>query len=108
MSIWNFDLSLLDRVKSKQKRGNCYVVSEAAYHILGGKRAGWKPMVMRTSTDTHWFLRHESGMVLDLSRRQFHGQLPDYSKARGSGFLTKRPSKRARILIERMTWQNTE
>jgi hypothetical protein len=86
-------------------RGNCYVVSEAVYHILGGKKAGWKPMVMRTDTDTHWFLIHQNGLILDLSQKQFNGKLPDYSKARGSGFLTKKPSNRAQQLIQRMTYQ---
>lgn len=86
-------------------RGNCYVTSEAAYHLLGGKKAGWKPMRMRVDNDTHWFLKHESGLILDLTARQFSVKL-DYSKARGSGFLTKQPSKRAFKLMQSMVWQN--
>lgn len=91
--------------------GNCYVASEALYHILGGKEAGWKPMRMRVDHPlfkTHWFLKHESGMIVDPSRYQFHGMLPDYSKAVGSGFLTKKPSKRALKLMWQMTWQNVK
>ena len=88
------------------KRGNCYVVSEALYHILGGPTGPWKPCRMRTKRDTHWFLRHRvTGQVLDASRLQFGTRLPDYQKAVGSGFLTKTPSKRARALMEQMTWQ---
>lgn len=93
----------------KERRGNCYVASEALYHLLGGKRAGWTPMRVRvTCKETHWFLKHRSGLILDPTRRQF---LPrkltayTYSLAVGSGFLTKRPSRRARALMERIVWQ---
>ena len=86
------------------RRGNCYVTSEAAYHLLGGKAAGWTPMRMRHEGDTHWFLRHRSGFVLDLTLPQFN-HLPDYSKARGAGFLTREPSARARAMIKAMLWQ---
>lgn len=54
---------------------------------------------------THWFLKHNSGLLLDATAQQFGGQLPDYSKARGNGFLTVCPSKRAKALMERLTWQ---
>lgn len=86
-------------------RGNCYAVSEAAYHILGGKKAGWTPMVIVGRKYGHWFLKHQTGMILDLSVRQFRGKRPNYAKAHGCGFLTKRPSARARKLLQRMTWQ---
>jgi hypothetical protein len=85
-------------------RGNCYVTSEAIYHLIGGKRAGWKPMRMRHEGETHWFLQHESGMVLDATAAQFT-RIPDYTKARGCGFLTKKPSARAVALMGRMVWQ---
>lgn len=104
------------------RRGNCYFAAEALFHILGGRRAGWKAMRVtcteyRTSggvvdagdSITHWFLRHKNGTILDPSRRQFKASnwwnAPDYSQARGAGFLTKRPSKRARELMRRLTWQ---
>lgn len=100
------------------RRGNCYVASEALYHILGGPKGWWKPMVMKTKTDTHWFLKHKTlGIVLDPSRRQFKRRnfnypnmdrwTPDYKLARGCGFLTKKPSKRAKALIKELTWQQT-
>lgn len=52
----------------------------------------------------HWFLKHKSGMILDLSRKQFGNRHVPYEKARGCGFLTKGPSKRARVLMDRMVW----
>lgn len=94
----------------RQRWGNCYAASEALYHILGGKRSGWTPMCVRVSSNCcHWFLKHKAtGMILDPSRRQFQTRgwhkAPDYSKARGTGYLTKAPSGRARRLIQRLTW----
>lgn len=86
-------------------KGNCYSTSEALYHLLGGKQAGWKPMCISMKPDNHWFLKHESGMILDATKSQFK-QLPDYSKAVGRGFLTKQPSKRAQALMKTLVWQN--
>lgn len=93
------------------KRGNCYAASEALYHILGGKKAGWKPMRFRMrgpdmKMDTHWFIKHESGLIIDPSVRQFDFT-PNYTKAVGGGFLTKNPSKRAAKLIKDLTWQTS-
>ena len=87
------------------KRGNCYVTSEALFHLLGGKDGGWTPVRLRMEGDTHWFLRHKSGLIVDATKSQF-GTSPEYSKGRGSGFLTKQPSKRAKILMERLVWQD--
>ena len=95
-------------VKSvKQVRGNCYVTAEALYHLLGGKAAGWKPMRLRHCGDTHWFLKHSSGLVLDATANQFETS-PDYSQGRGTGFLTKLPSKRARKLMKDLLWQKSK
>jgi hypothetical protein len=87
------------------KRGNCYVTSEAVWHLLGGKKSGWKPMVMKHEGDTHWFLQHvKTGTILDITAKQFKRK-PLYSQARGCGFLTTKPSKRAKALIPTLLWQ---
>ena len=81
--------------------GHCYVASEVAYHLTGG-RLVWKPMVVRHEGGTHWYLQNRfDGDVLDLTASQFYTKIP-YHKGRGCGFLTKGPSKRARKLIERI------
>lgn len=86
-------------------RGNCYVTSEALYHLLGGKAEGWKAMRMRWEGDTHYFLLNvNTGQRVDATVRQF-ARTPDYSKAVGVGFLTKKPSAKARSLMKRMLWQ---
>jgi len=80
--------------------GHCYIVSEALYH-LWGKEEGYTPRVLRCPDgDTHWFLQRGTNIV-DLTVGQFKGDLPDYTQGRACGFLTKIPSKRAKILIER-------
>lgn len=93
----------------KKRRGNCYVTAEACYHLLGGKKNGWKPMRVRHEGDVHWFIvkRLIPGgpwFVLDLTKSQFKKPVP-YHKGVGAGFLTKRPSKRAREMMKRMVWQ---
>lgn len=60
---------------------------------------------MRVGGDTHWFLRHVCGDILDPSVRQFKRE-PNYSKAKGAAFLTKTPSKRARAMMSLLTWQD--
>lgn len=85
--------------------GHCYAASEALYHMLGGKEAGWKPMHMKVEVEgrtiPHWFLQNENtGEVLDVTADQFPFAL-DYSQAKGKGFQTKDPSLRARMFIQR-------
>ena len=79
-------------------KGQCYVMSEVMYHLFGGKNAGWKPMRMTHEGVSHWFIQHEMGMIVDLTARQFK-TMPDYRKAVGCGFLTKQPSKRAKLYL---------
>ena len=86
---------------TSQTFGHCYVVSEALYHMLGGKEEGWTPQRVRVEGFSHWFLKHKSGAILDLTAAQFKVAVP-YQQARGSGFLTKKPSKRAVKLMHRI------
>lgn len=80
--------------------GHCYVASEAAYHMLGGRAAGWTPASLRHEGATHWFLRHQDGSILDLTAGQF-GSVPPYASGVGRGFLTAQPSRRAQVVIDR-------
>lgn len=75
--------------------GQCYVLSEILYHILGGKDQGWTPQVLHHEGGTHWFLKHKSGIILDATASQFATPIP-YHKAKGCGFLTKNLSKRSK------------
>ena len=92
------------------RRGNCYVTCEALYHLLGGKAAGLTPHTVRHEGVVHWYLVHDCGMaathdvVIDPTVRQFK-TTPPYHKGRGRGFLTRRPSRRARAMMDAMVWQ---
>lgn len=89
----------------------CYIASEAAYHLLGGKEAGYTPVcgsipdpVIRNSFGdakftTHWWLRRKDGSILDITADQFNYIFP-YEAGRGRGFMTKQPSVRAQEIID--------
>jgi len=81
--------------------GHCYVACEALYHLLGGKETGWKPCFIRHEESPHWFLKNASGTVLDPTASQFSSP-PDYAQGIGKGFLTKKPSKRAKKVLEKL------
>jgi len=79
--------------------GHCYVGSEAMWHLLGGRGAGWKPVSVRYGGSTHWWLEHMDGRRLDVTAEQFPCD-PPYAKGRGRGFLTCQPSRRARVILD--------
>jgi len=99
----------------KTLKGNCYVACEALYHLLGGKASGWTPINMRHEGVSHWALAKKTEgyddwkywQVLDPTVSQFKTK-PNYEEARGRGFLTKKPSKRAKKLMTRILYQKGE
>jgi hypothetical protein len=78
--------------------GHCYVASEAMYHLLGGRFSGCTPMTVRVQGQVHWFLKGPDGEIIDPTSGQFECRIP-YEKARGRGFLTRLPSRRAQLLM---------
>jgi hypothetical protein len=89
----------------KNRKGNCYVTCEALYHLLGGKKAGYKPMFMYHEDQPHWFLSCGWGKSwIDPTAKQFKTS-PNWSLAKGKGFLTKHPSKKARLLMKQLLYQ---
>lgn len=90
--------------------GNCYVASEALYH-LGAKKAGFKPHHVEVEIRlcnqpwwvNHWFLRNpETKEVLDPTVEQFKGTIPEYDQGICRGFLTKKPSNRCKRMLARI------
>lgn len=82
--------------------GACYIVSEAAYH-LGLKEQGFFPVRVKLYGVTHWWLENVQGDRVDYTATQFTlDRLSEYYNAgRPGGFLTKEPSRRARIVMAR-------
>ena len=74
----------------------CYAASEAVKAMSSEKL---KPETVHVGDIVHWYLRDEDGCVVDPTYDQFP-HIPWYEAGRGRGFLTKRPSKRARKLIK--------
>lgn len=81
----------------------CYAASEAYYHLAGASQADLTPVHMPepdgSTAQRHWALRRSDGSILDLTVEQFGGIQPDYGQAKGCGFMTRKPSKRAATLI---------
>lgn len=113
-----------------QETGHCAVASEAAYHLIGGRAAGYIPTVCGYWTDasdtmhfrgegdvdpawqreTHWWLTGPSdagvagaGKVYDVTSGQYDAPFP-YAKGKNAGFMQPQrlPSKRARIVMDRV------
>lgn len=72
------------------------MLCEAIYHSF----PGLKPCVVKHEGITHWFLRTNTGRVIDPTAEQFNTKVP-YNQGKGCGFLTVFPSKRAKILLRR-------
>ena len=95
----------LEQGKHHPFAGHCYAASEALYHLLGGKEKGYKPMRGKgLNNETHWWIVDKEGNKLDPTAEQFYfvGLKPPYEAGKGSGFLTKNPSKRAKEIISRI------
>lgn len=85
--------------------GHCYVAAEALWHLLGCSE--WKPMVASYKDEqgkaTHWWLVHRTkGTIADPTKEQYFPDQPPYHLGKGSGFLTRLPSRRASIVLDRV------
>lgn len=93
--------------------GLCYPAAEALFHICGKEQgylpcyttADQNPAIPGIGFSSHWFLRHPDGRVLDPTAAQFPKPVP-YHLGTCCGFLTKRPSKRAKEIIRRVNRGN--
>ncbi|MBI1214754.1 MAG: hypothetical protein GC185_02920 [Alphaproteobacteria bacterium] len=112
--------------------GHCAVASEAFYHIAGGKQAGFMPVVCGYAAndagemvfkgevapalqkgwrkETHWWIKgpkdgkRGAGAIFDVTAGQYPEAYP-YEKGHNTGFMQpqQKPSKRAQIIIDRVT-----
>jgi hypothetical protein len=89
--------------------GHCYIAAEALFHLIGGKSSGYSPTVLSNRTwsdgldpgETHWFLTGNNGEILDPTSEQFDREIP-YRLGKRTGFLTREPSCRAKIIMSRV------
>jgi hypothetical protein len=84
--------------------GHCYVATEVLFHLMGSKEV--KPCCGKDEKGiVHWWLQYKkSGKKIDVTSQQYfsQGTNPPYEVGKGCGFLTKQPSKRASIVINRI------
>jgi len=59
------------------------------------------PHMVKHEGVNYWYVKYKSGNIIDITADQFR-KLPDYGKGRGRGFLTKKPSKKAQVVIDRV------
>jgi hypothetical protein len=97
--------------KDVRGTGHCYIAAEVAYHLSGGKSHGWKHKTLThklwpdglSEGETHHYIVHENGDIIDPTRDQFGNIEIPYEKGIGGGFLTgEKPSKRAVEVMRRM------
>ena len=85
--------------------GHCYAASEALFHMLGGKKAGYASYHVNVDGESHWLIK-TGNAVLDPTAGQFAGmQFADLTiqiVSSPCGFLTKQPSTRAAEIIRRV------
>ena len=84
---------------SKNPRdGFCYVIAEVIYHYLNP--GGFSPRVVKWDNgSTHWFLVNDARDVIDPGNLDpCPSDFDAYEEGKPRHFLTKEPSKRARIL----------
>lgn len=87
--------------------GHCYVATEVMYYLMDEKiKSEYVPSTLKVNNITHWFLKNKiNGHIIDITKKQFNFNL-DYTKSINKGFLTKFPSKRALILINKINEKN--
>jgi len=95
-----------ERNRENSLWGHCYVASEVFYHLSGGENSAYSPYRMKVEVfglaTSHWFLKDEETQeIIDITAGQYDFEV-DYTKAKRCSFLTKKPSKRAETVINRM------
>ena len=77
--------------------GHCYIACEVLFHLYPGK---YKACFIKHEGEPHWFLLdRKTKRVQDPTAGQFTTPVP-YENGRGIGFLTKAPSKRAKVVLK--------
>ena len=92
--------------------GHCYIASESAYHLLGGKANGWQHMALNhdrwndgldEGETHHYIVNRESGEIVDPTWEQFGNEKIPYEVGIPCGFLTGEiPSKRCLIVLDKV------
>ena len=101
------------KIQEHKLDGHCYVGAESLYHLIDKKNYNIYYYVYTDEFGraTHWWLQHkENHIILDPTKEQYTdaGLTPPYHLKKRGVFLTKLPSKRAKIVIDRVVAQMQE
>jgi hypothetical protein len=95
-----------EAAKQCREYGHCYIATEALWHLLGGPKSGYTPKyAFDCENDTHWWLAHnETQDTLDPTAPQYTAKERKklYAEGKPCGFLTRKPSKRAQVIMDRV------
>ena len=84
--------------------GHCYVASEAFYHMMDQKHL--RVCYGKDERNiTHWWILNETlHLRIDPTCDQYYSQglIPPYHNQKKASFLTNEPSKRAKVVIDRV------
>jgi len=96
-----------EAAKQCREYGHCYIAAEALWHLLGGFQSSYTPRyAFDCENDTHWWLVHDQNRsTLDPTAPQYtRKELKTlYAEGKPCGFLTRNPSKRAQVIIDRVS-----
>jgi hypothetical protein len=85
--------------------GHCYVASEALFYLLESREDYCACRGRDERGIVHWWLVNKTtNQIHDVTADQYlsKGLVPPYELGKRSGFLTKAPSKRCKIVLERV------
>tara|TARA_R100000655_G_scaffold109123_1_gene162760 strand:+ start:48 stop:431 length:384 start_codon:yes stop_codon:yes gene_type:complete len=89
--------------KKNPMYGHCYVATETLYHLLKDKN--FKPHYGKDEDNiTHWWLQDNHKNIIDVTKEQYTilNKEPPYNNGKRGAFLTLNPSKRSKILMDRI------
>lgn len=85
--------------------GHCYVASEALFYLLENREDYCACRATDERGIVHWWLVNKTtNQIHDVTADQYlsKGLVPPYELGKRSGFLTKLPSKRCQVVLERV------
>jgi hypothetical protein len=85
--------------------GHCYVATEALFHLLPDRKNYCACRGRDDRGIVHWWLvNRTTNEIYDVTADQYlsKGLDPPYARGKRSGFLTNDPSKRCRMLLDRV------
>lgn len=85
--------------------GHCYVASEVLFHLLNNPKKYSAARAKDENGINHWWIVDlDNGNIIDPTADQYYSinKIPPYNVGYKCSFLTKKPSKRAKIILNKI------